>query len=261
MSKRLNKHKNMWEDNKKFYQLLYGIDVDAEKDLKKKLSEIKEEKISLIELITISMSNLNGKTRDEFLNKDIKTVEIGPGEGIMAKWLSDYVGHVYCFDISETMLDACKKYTSKIKNISTHLIGYNVEHSKQISDYLYESGVGSNIDMVYSQSVFVHLNPYDFYIYFKDLYPLLKTNALLWIDIIDCDVEKFTFNEKELQRQMDSYRQFMDYSGKYQNLKTMYYINSKSALEKIGKELGYHLVWSESSIYNPINVSLIFKKV
>ena len=104
----------MWEDNKKFYQLLYGIDVDAEKDLKKKLSEIKEEKISLIELITISMSNLNGKTRDEFLNKDIKTVEIGPGEGIMAKWLSDYVGHVYCFDISETMLDACKKYTSKI---------------------------------------------------------------------------------------------------------------------------------------------------
>jgi ubiquinone/menaquinone biosynthesis C-methylase UbiE len=254
MSRKLES--NMWEDNKKLYLLLYGIDVNSEKDLKKRLSEIKEEKISLIELIVDKMSEVKGKTRDEFLNKDIKAVEIGPGEGIMAKWLSKYVDHVYCFDVSENMLDACKNYISKNKNISTHLIGYNTEHFKQISDYLEKD----SIDMVYSQSVFIHLSPYDFYIYFKDLYPLLKTNALLWIDIIDSDVEKFTFNEKELQKQMDSYKQFFDF-GQYENLKTMYYINSKSALEKIGKELGYHLVWSESSIYNPTNVSLIFKKI
>ena len=115
--------------------------------------------------------------------------------------------------------------------------------------------------MVYSQNVFIHLSLFDFYIYFKDLYPLLKTNALIWIDIIDGDVEKFTFNEQELQRQLNLYKEFVDYSGKYQNLKTMFYLNSKSALEKIGKELGYHLVWSESSKYNLSNVMLLFKKI
>jgi len=260
MSKRSNRNKNMW-DIQPPYLLLYGIDVNTEKDLKKRLSEIKEEKISLIELITDKMSELKGKTRDEFLNKDIKAVEIGPGEGIMAKWLSDYVGHVYCFDISENMLDACKKYTSKIKNISTHLIGYHPVNHKQISDYLIGRGMGNGIDMVYSQSVFIHLSPFDFYIYFKDLYPFLKTNALIWIDITDGDVEKFTFNDKSLQIQLDTYKEFVDYSGKYQNLKTMFYINSKSTLEKIGNELGYELVWSEGSIYMDNNVSLIFKKI
>ena len=260
MSKRLNKNKNMW-DIQPPYLLLYGIDVNTEKDLKKRLSEIKEEKISLIELITDKMSELKGKTRDEFLNKDIKAVEIGPGEGIMAKWLSEYVGHVYCFDISVNMLDTCKNYTSKNKNVSTHLIGYHPVNHKQISDYLIGRGMGNGIDMVYSQSVFIHLSPFDFYIYFKDLYPLLKTNALIWIDINDGDLEKFTFNDKELQRQLDTYKEFVDYSGKYQNLKTMFYINSKSTLEKIGNELGYELVWSEGSIYMDNNVSLIFKKI
>ena len=207
------------------------------------------------------MSELKGKTRNGFPNKDIKAVEIGSGEGIMAKWLSDYVGHVYCFDISESMLDACKKYTSKIKNISTHLIGYHPVNYKQISDYLIDKGMGNGIDMVYSQSVFIHLSPFDFYIYFKDLYPFLKTNALIWIDINDGDLEKFTFNDRDLQRQLGTYKEFVDYSGTYQNLKTMFYINSKSALEKIGNELGYELVWSEGSIYMGNNVSLIFKKI
>ena len=119
MSKRSNKNKNMWEIQPP-YLLLYGIDVDAERELEKKLSEIKEEKIYIMGSIVDKMSELKGKTRDEFLNKDIKAVEIGPGEGIMAKWLSDYVGHVYCFDISESMLDACKKYTSKIKSLCSY---------------------------------------------------------------------------------------------------------------------------------------------
>ena len=243
------------------YLLLYGIDVNTEKDLKKRLSEIKEEKISMIELIMDKMSELKGKTRDKFLNKNIKAVEIGPGEGIMAKWVADYVDHVYCFDISETMLDACKKYTSKIKNISTHLIGYHPVKYKQISDYLIDKGMGNSIDIVYSQSVFIHLSPFDFYIYFKDLYPFLKTNALIWIDINDGDNEKFTFNDRDLQRQLDTYKEFVDYPNKYQNLKTLFYINSKSTLEKIGNELGYELIWSEGSIYMDNNVSLIFKKI
>ena len=250
----------MW-DIQPPYLLLYGIDVNTEKDLKKRLSEIKEEKISMIELIMDKMSELKGKTRDKFLNKNIKAVEIGPGEGIMAKWLSDYVDHVYCFDISETMLDACKKYTSKIKNISTHLIGYHPVKYKQISDYLIDKGMGNSIDIVYSQSVFIHLSPFDFYIYFKDLYPFLKTNALIWIDINDGDNEKFTFNDRDLQRQLDTYKEFVDYPNKYQNLKTLFYINSKSTLEKIGNELGYELIWSEGSIYMDNNVSLIFKKI
>jgi ubiquinone/menaquinone biosynthesis C-methylase UbiE len=251
--------KNMWERDEydKLYSLLYGIDINSEKDLEKRLSEIKEEKISLIEIITSWMAKLNGKTRDEFLNKDIRAVEIGSGEGIMVKWLSEYVGHVYCFDISKSMLDACDNYNSKITNISTHHIGYNTEKYKQISDYLEKD----SIDIAYSQSVFIHLSPFDFYIYFKDLYPILKTNALIWIDIIDTDVEEFTFNEQELQRQLNTYKEFVDSSSQYNVLKTLYYINSKSALKKIGRELGYDLIWSENSKYNPSNVSLIFKKI
>ena len=251
--------KNMWEksDYDKLYSLLYGIDVETESNLEKRLSDVRREKIWIIEIITDKMSKLNGKTRDEFLNKNINALEIGPGEGIMANWLSEYVGQVHCFDISKSMLDACNTYNSKNTNVSTYHIGYNVDKSKQISDYLKKDSV----DMAYSQSVFIHLSPFDFYIYFKDLYPILKTNALIWIDIIDTDVEEFTFNEQELKRQLNTYKEFVDSSSQYNVLKTLYYINSKSAMKKIGKELGYDLIWSENSKYNPSNVSLIFKKV
>ena len=34
-----------------------------------------------------------------------------------------------------------------------------------------------------------------------------------------------------------------------------------SDFDKVAKELGYELVWTQSSMYNPENVSLLYKKI
>ena len=113
-----------------------------------------------------------------------------------------------------------------------------------------------NIDFVYSQSVFIHLSILDFYIYFKQLYKSLNTGGLIYIDIIDCDVKEFTLQEDEFQRQLHYLE--LDY---LMGTKTLYHVNSSSTLVKTANDLGYELVWSQGSIYNSANVSLIFKKV
>ena len=80
---------------------------------------------------------------------------------------------------------------------------------------------------------------------------------MIYIDIIDCDVEEFTLQEDEFQRQLF----YLQKLYKKRHIKTLYHVNSSSALTKTANKLGYELVWSQGSIYNPANVSLIYKKV
>jgi hypothetical protein len=44
-------------------------------------------------------------------------------------------------------------------------------------------------------------------------------------------------------------------------VKTLYHVNSGKVLNQVAKELGYELVWSQGSIFNPANVGLIYKKI
>ena len=236
----------LWETNNKkseLLSLLYGVDVTqykTEEELNERLSELKEEKTSIIENMIVSNILEN---YDVPLDK-CNAIEIGPGAGIMLDWLAPQINHLDCVDISETILNGCKEQSKQHKNVSYHLIE-KLEFPNL-----------KDIDFVYSQSVFIHLSILDFYLYFKELHKVLKPNGLIYIDIIDCDVEEFTLEEDEFQKQLYYLQQ--DYT---MGIKTLYHVNSGKALNRVAKELGYELVWRLSSIFNPANVSLIYKKI
>ena len=237
---------SLWETNNEqstLLSLLYGIDVTqykTEDELNKRLSELKEEKTSIIKNMIIP--NIL-KNYDISLDK-CSVIEIGPGAGIMSNWLLPKIEHLYCIDISKSILNYCKEQHTKYDNVS-----YNLIEKLEFPNL-------KDIDFVYSQSVFIHLSILDFYLYFKELYKVLKPNGLIYIDIIDCDVEEFTLEEDEFQKQLYYLQQ--DYT---MGIKTLYHVNSSNALNKVAKELGYELVWRQSSIFNPANVSLIYKKI
>jgi len=236
----------LWETNNKkseLLSLLYGVDVTqykTEEELNERLSELKEEKTSIIENMIVSNILEN---YDVPLDK-CNAIEIGPGAGIMLDWLAPQINHLDCVDISETILNGCKEQSKQHKNVSYHLIE-KLEFPNL-----------KDIDFVYSQSVFIHLSILDFYLYFKELYKVLKPNGLIYIDIIDCDVDEFTLQEDEFQRQLQLLKQ-----GYTTGVKTLYHVNSGKVLNQVAKELGYELVWSQGSIFNPANVGLIYKKI
>tara|TARA_B110000495_G_C22789906_1_gene461747 strand:- start:36 stop:752 length:717 start_codon:yes stop_codon:yes gene_type:complete len=235
-----------WEtnnDQSKLLSLLYGIDVTqykTEDELNKRLSELKEEKTSIIKNMIIH--NIL-KNYDISLDK-CSVIEIGPGAGIMSNWLLPKIEHLYCIDISKSILNYCKEQHTKYNNVS-----YNLIEKLEFPNL-------KDIDFVYSQSVFIHLSILDFYLYFKELYKVLKPNGLIYIDIIDCDVDEFTLQEDEFQRQLQLLKQ-----GYTTGVKTLYHVNSGKVLNQVAKELGYELVWSQGSIFNPANVGLIYKKI
>jgi len=237
---------SLWETNNekgKLLSLLYGVDVTqykTEEELNERLSELREEKTSIIENMIVSNILEN---YDVPLDK-CNAVEIGPGAGIMLDWLAPKINHLSCVDISETILNGCKEQNKQHKNVS-----YNLIEKLEFPNL-------KDIDFVYSQSVFIHLSILDFYLYFKELYKVLKPNGLIYIDIIDCDVDEFTLQEDEFQRQLQLLKQ-----GYTTGVKTLYHVNSGKVLNGVAKELGYELVWRQSSIFNPANVSLIYKKI
>jgi len=237
---------SLWETNNKkskLLSLLYGVDVTqykTEEELNERLSELREEKTSIIENMIVSNILEN---YDVPLDK-CNVVEIGPGAGIMLDWLAPKINHLSCVDISETILNGCKEQNKQHKNVS-----YNLIEKLEFPNL-------KDIDFVYSQSVFIHLSILDFYLYFKELYKVLKPNGLIYIDIIDCDVDEFTLQEDEFQRQLQLLKQ-----GYTTGVKTLYHVNSGKVLNGVAKELGYELVWRQSSIFNLSNVSLIYKKL
>ena len=244
---------SLWETNSKesklpfgesqLLSLLYGIhtpDYKTKEELDKKILEIKQEKTNVIGYIYNTICEVNGVDTLSGCN----AIEIGPGAGIMLDWLAPQINHLSCVDISETILNGCKEQNKHHKNVSYHLIE-ELEFPNL-----------KDIDFVYSQSVFIHLSILDFYLYFKELHKVLKPNGLIYIDIIDCDVEEFTLEEDEFQRQLFHLQK--EYK---KGVTTLYHVNSSNALNKVAKELGYELVWTQSSMYNPENVSFLYKKI
>jgi len=234
----------LWEtsnENTALLSLLYGIDENSTQDeIEKRLLELVEEKTSIIKGMIIPNILENYSVPLDKCN----AVEIGPGAGIMLDWLAPKINHLSCVDISETILNGCKEQNKQHKNVS-----YNLIEKLEFPNL-------KDIDFVYSQSVFIHLSILDFYLYFKELYKVLKPNGLIYIDIIDCDVDEFTLQEDEFQRQLQLLKQ-----GYTTGVKTLYHVNSGKVLNGVAKELGYELVWRQSSIFNPSNVSLIYKKL
>ena len=239
---------SLWETNNekgKLLSLLYGVDVTqykTEEELNERLSELREEKTSIIENMIVSNILEN---YDVPLDK-CNAVEIGPGAGIMLDWLAPKINHLHCLDISKSILESCYSQNQQHKNVSYHFI----EGALELSSL-------KNIDFVYSQSVFIHLSVLDFYVYFEELYNCLKPGGLIYIDIINSDDSGFSLQEKEYQNQLTNYKALYNTDV---SIKTLYHANSLSVLTKVAEDFGYSLIWSKNSINNSSNVSLIFRK-
>ena len=117
---------------------MYGVDVTqykTEEELNERLSELKEEKTSIIENMIVSNILEN---YDIPLDK-CNAVEIGPGAGIMLDWLAPQINHLHCVDISETILNGCKEQNKqhkfnigKLKNIGFDIASQDYDYDSYI---------------------------------------------------------------------------------------------------------------------------------
>ena len=177
--------------------------------------------------------------------KEFNTLEIGSGTGVMANWMSDKVNLLYCLDINPQLIQYCREFNKDKNNIKYHLIEDSIDltHIK-------------NIDFVYSQAVFIHLGVIDFYVYLKELYKSLNKGGIIYIDIIDGDLDSFTFKESELKRQAIALKSFYKDGSSF-----LFTVNSSSNLTKVAKELGYELILKDQMNPDIPNVTLVFKKL
>lgn len=135
-------------------------------------------------------------------------LEIGSGSGDMAASLAPYLERLYCADISRSFLDVAQKKCQKWPHVSFH-------HLQSFDLDFVQPGT---LDAAYSHAVFIHLNLYDFYWYFKSFSSALKENGLIYIDFL---------SSKDLNLKAESY--FTEHAG--------YYHSSKNSLPSL---LSFH---------------------
>lgn len=107
---------------------------------------------------------------DPFLQKEkqMTSLEIGPGGGKWTKILLELSEKVYCVDISKEMLNRTQKRFSNIDNLELELIdGVTISNIPKYS-----------INFFFTYDTFVHLEPRDIYNYLKQVYFLMKPGAV-----------------------------------------------------------------------------------
>jgi|10_taG_2_1085330.scaffolds.fasta_scaffold87905_2 2-polyprenyl-3-methyl-5-hydroxy-6-metoxy-1,4-benzoquinol methylase len=210
------------------------------KDFNNRILEIEKEKRWFAQYIHDKLCEMKGI--DSL--KECNGIEIGSGTGIMAEWMAGRVKHLTCADIDEELIGYCIGAHKEFKNISHHLIKKSLDFSMH-----------NNIDFVYAQSVFIHLGVIDFYAYLKELKNSLNKGGLIYIDIIDGDLDVFNFEEAEMKRQALALKTFYGGTG------YLFTVNSTACLAKVAKELGYELISVDNMNKELPNTHLIFKKL
>ena len=104
-------------------------------------------------------------------------VDLGSGCGFGTYWFAQWAKHVHACDISTAFLSFAAKECANVPNISFHQI-----QSRRLS-FLDDVSV----DVICSSSVFIHLNLYDIYWYFKEFARVLKPGGRFWIDFANSE--------------------------------------------------------------------------
>lgn len=101
-----------------------------------------------------------------------RAFEIGSGDGIVAKFLSEQCTFIDCNDVSESFIARAKTTCSNISNVAFH----------KIRDGYLEHLPADTYDFGYSLNVFIHLNPYDIFNYLRDVQRILKVGGVFYFD-------------------------------------------------------------------------------
>jgi SAM-dependent methyltransferase len=104
-------------------------------------------------------------------------VDLGSGCGFGTYWLAKRARHVHGCDISPAYLSFARRECSGLANVSFHHI-----ESRHLAPFQ-----ANSIDVVCSMSVFIHLNLYDIYWYFKEFNRAVKPAGRVWIDFADSE--------------------------------------------------------------------------
>ena len=99
-----------------------------------------------------------------YITKTSTVGEIGVGGGRIASKISSHVKKLYCFDISEPMLERAKNALSNYSNINYILL----------TEASLPESLSSSLDFIYSFDVFVHLDLHTIWKYFLEIRRILK---------------------------------------------------------------------------------------
>ena len=106
-----------------------------------------------------------------YIKSDSIVAEIGCGGGRIAAQVAPGVKKLFCFDISEEMLEYAQKNLNKFSNIS-----YQLSNGQNFNESFYES-----FDFVYSFDVFVHLDLHTIWSYFKEIKKIINKDGLIFL--------------------------------------------------------------------------------
>jgi Methyltransferase domain len=104
-------------------------------------------------------------------------VDLGSGCGFGTYSLAKRAGFVHACDVSPAYLSFAQRECSDLPNVAFHRI-----ESRDLSFLATNS-----VDVVCSLSVFIHLNLYDIYSYFKEFQRAVKPTGRVWIDFADSE--------------------------------------------------------------------------
>jgi len=111
------------------------------------------------------------------VKKQDVVLEIGSGCGFGTSLLAEKAGQVMACDISPAYLAFAKKQCAGLQNIQ-----FNQIRSRSLAGF-----DDNSVDVAVSISVFIHLNLYDIYWYFRELSRVLKPDGRLCFDFADSE--------------------------------------------------------------------------
>lgn len=96
-------------------------------------------------------------------------LEIGVGSGLLALEIAPLVAKFYGCDISSSFIEEAQRQCAPLENAQFTLIeNYNLEFLQDHS-----------VDRVFAAGVFVYLNVYEIYLYFKEMQRVLKPKGIV----------------------------------------------------------------------------------